>query len=269
MVVEIRGEKRGLDSKLHPIDLNDPYIRFTLCYPQMNCDELYNRVKELVEWGVSFLVEEGKNIFGFRVVGKGYSSIATIAIREDVKGVLKIRRLDSRRGSLEFEGFMLDFLDRFGIVPKPIFYSRDYIFMEFLSDCLALSEYINELSNSRVDYNSILRIVKKAMYTLYIPDFYRIDHTELSRAGDHIYLCGDGVRIIDWESATIRSKPSNVSSFISYLINRTLIRNLLSSNRVRDLILTLKMYKETYSIKKLQELIKLLAEPLPQRFSQL
>lgn len=267
MVVEVSSKERELDSRLHPVDPGDPYVKFTLCYPRISCDELYDRVKELTEWGVSSLVEEGKNILGFRVVGKGYSSIVTVALRDKAVGALKIRRLDSRRSSLEYEGFMLDFLNRFDIVPKPVFYSKNYVFMEYLNDCLNLSTLING-EESGVKRDFILRIIKKTIYALYVPDLYRIDHTELSRAGEHIYVCGSDVKIIDWESATIRLKPSNVSSFISYLINRTIVRNVFSSDKVKDLIPALRIYKETYSIKKLQELIKLLAEPLLQWFYQ-
>lgn len=262
MASEVHSEERELDRKLHPIDPNDPYVRFVLCYPREKCSDLDDRVLELREWGVSHLVEEGKNMLGFLVVGKGYSSITTLAMRDGVRGVLKIRRLDSRRNSLELEGLMLDFLDRFGIVPRPMFYSKNYVFMEYLNDCTPLVDYLRRHGQEGFENRSIVLVMRKILYSLYIPDFYRIDHTELNRAEDHMYLCKDNVKIIDWESATIRSRPSNVTSFVSYLLNRTVFKKALSPDRRRDLILILKTYKETYSIKKLEELVKLLAEPL-------
>ncbi|MEM1662073.1 MAG: hypothetical protein QXO78_01885 [Desulfurococcaceae archaeon] len=263
MVVEIHSEKREMDSKLHPIDPGDPYVKFILCYPKHDCEEFSSRVKELLDWGISNLVELGKNILGFRVLGKGYSSIATLAYRGCEKGFLKIRRLDSRRASLEFEGLILDFLDRFNIVPKPMFYSKNFVFMEYLDDCIPIGEFIDKSQNN-IDYNSLIKTIAKTTYTLYIPDFYGINHSELSRPGDHIYICRNGVRIIDWESATIKSKPNNVSSFISYLTNRPVVRRKLSNRVLDELIHALRMYKKTYSIKKLQSVVRILVESLQQ-----
>lgn len=264
MVVEIHSEEREVGSKLHPVDPSDPFVKFVLCYPRTSCNELSVRVRELEDWGISHLIETGKNILGFRVAGKGYSSIATLALRDGERGFLKIRRLDSRRPSLELEGLILDYLDKYFIVPKPIFYSRNYVFMEYLEGCIPINEFIEESSTNNAYTYSLVETLRRIIYTLYIPDFHGINHSELTRPGDHVYICRDGVRIIDWESATVKSKPSNVSSFISYLINRPLFRNRLSRTGGEELLQALRMYKETYSIKKLRNVVKLLVEPLLQ-----
>lgn len=210
-----------MDGDLHQISHNDEYSRFILCFPKEECNELRHRVDTLVRTGFTYFVEKGINVLGYRVIGKGYSSINVLAINKYYGiGLLKIRRLDSRRKSLEYEGMILDFLDITGYVPKLYMWSRDYVFREYLHNCIPINDaLVKYVENKRIDL--VINILRKTLSALYLFDKLGIDHTELNRPFNHIFWCEEyNVKVIDWESSRLKRKTHNLTSFVSFLIYR-------------------------------------------------
>lgn len=252
-----------MDGSLHRLDPNDSYVKFILCYPYLECGFFEDRLTLLKERGFTHLVEKGFLFLKYRILGKGYSSISVLSVNDHYGlGFLKIRRLDSRRGSLEMEGFFLDYFEKFGFVPRVFNYTREFVFMTYLEDCTPLDEIVRGAQRGAYGMEHLMRVFSKTLYSLHIADLHGVDHTELNRPTGHIYLCVDNVKIIDWESATLRPKPSNVSSLISYILFRSPLTGRVSS-KVRDEVLGLvREYKRKLSIKILREIIKLLEESL-------
>ncbi|ADV64891.1 serine/threonine protein kinase [Desulfurococcus mucosus] len=255
MGLGIRIEDAFMDGEVHFLarGLNDPYTRRILCFPS-DCEGslLAERVDRLMRDGFIYLLETGSVIHGVRVLGKGYSSIVVAAYhRRHGLGVLKLRRLDSRRDDLSREAESMMKAGGSGVVPELYTYSRDYIFRELIDPlrCRPVEDVLAELSEAgRIkELKKLLRMVFTALWRL---DSTRVDHGELNRPGDHVFICRDSVKIIDWESARVSEKPGNLSSFASFILYRFKhsgrILQELGVDRGRARV-ELKRYKENYS----------------------
>jgi len=265
VVIRVHSEKALVDGVLHPLDPADDFVEFTLCFPLRKCSELHSRAEMLIESGFTHLVEYGSDIQGYRVIGKGFASINVLALNKHYGlGLLKLRRVDSRRQTLEYEGFVLDFLEKTGYVPKLYSFSREYVFREYLAECRDFVDYFVEaIENGRVEEGVIA--VRKLLYALYLLDKLGVDHGELNRPFKHVYWCGvNGVKIIDWESSSFSRKPHNLTSFVSFLLYR--VRSRIVANAVepvRERVLELlKKYKDKPALRLVVEIAKLLEKQL-------
>lgn len=259
MVNELYFEKTLLDRSLHRLDHVDEYISYILCFPNEVCRELDDRLGLLKKHGFIGLVEYGYSFMGYRFIGKGYSSINVLALnKHHGLGLLKIRRIDGRRGSLEREGMVLDYLDASGYTPRLYLWCREYIFMEYLGYCVDLVEYLDKLFETG-ERALLAKVLLKLFTTMYFFDIVGVDHGELNRPYKHVYWCNGFVKVIDWESSSFSRKPHNLSSILSYLYYRYRYRDRLYEYTGLDetkLSRVLKTYKSSYSIKKIIDLIK-------------
>ncbi|WP_276814990.1 serine/threonine protein kinase [Desulfurococcus amylolyticus] len=239
----------------------DEYIYRVLCFPACNRrDLIVERTLELIKEGFIYLLETGQVIHGVRVLGKGYSSIIVVAYHaRHGLGVLKIRRTDSRRDDLSREAEAMMRASGSGVTPRLYMYSRDYLFRELVNPvtCRSLEALLTDLFRTG-DMDRVKQVIYEVLVALNRLDSIRIDHTELNRPGNHVFICPDGMKIIDWESARRSVKPSNLSSFISYLLYRFRYRSELISRLglEREKILRLlRRYKAEYSLEALGEII--------------
>jgi putative serine/threonine protein kinase len=230
----------------------DDYVSRVLCFPQVHCRELDGRLKRLVDAGFTCLVEEGISFLDVRVLGKGYSSIVVLAENRDFGlGALKVRRLDSRRESLIGEALMLNEASKLGVAPKVFWYDADFIFMEYLnpSQCQPFTQVLTKVLEEG-SLEELKTLISKVFEALYILDKKGLYHRELNRPGTHIMICGDTVRIIDWESASSVGKPSNLAQVVSFLLYRHKYSDMIIERlgvRVDLVKRKLKDYKNTLS----------------------
>jgi putative serine/threonine protein kinase len=247
-------------------NISDEYLSRIICFPKDNCEEYSYRINILRKNGFRYFIEYGKAFSGIKFLGKGYASIVVLAYNEYYGlGALKLRRIDSRRITLEHEGMMLDYLDKTLYVPQLYMWARDFIFMEWLDPgkCMDLGRYFEELIFKN-KFNELKRIIKRIILALYLIDKLGIDHGELNRPYNHIYICCDRyVKIIDWESSSYR-KPHNVTMFLSFLFNRYKYRSILKdiiSISDKEIYGVLRRYKKNYSIKTLLPILRSLEQP--------
>ncbi len=204
---------------MHDLVDGDEFVEFVLCFPRRGCNGrvLRRRIQVLHELGIESLYEEGRIIHGFRVLGRGYSSIVFLARHKDLgKVVVKARRLDSRRSTLEYEAMIMDYLQPTMIPPVLHSFTRDFIIMEYVN-CPPLIECLFKYDDITAE-----TILEKVFASLYLLDLFGIDHGELNRPHEHMYLCPPYIlRIIDWESSRIRGKIHNLTMFASYLFYRS------------------------------------------------
>ncbi|MEZ0394359.1 MAG: hypothetical protein ABWK00_04885 [Desulfurococcaceae archaeon] len=200
---------------------DDPFVVRALCYPRPWCAELEERIRLLESTGVESLAEGGKDIGGLRVVGKGHSSIVVKALTSHHGIVaLKVRRLDSKRASLEWEGRALEIAGDAGISPRPFAYSRDFVLMELLPESfVALDLAIGRLL-SKANVEGLRALLYRTLRAARAADAINLEHGELANASDHVLTDGANVRIIDWESSRIGQRGRNVSQLCSYLLFR-------------------------------------------------
>ncbi len=186
-----------------------------LCFPRPDPSTCSDRIKKLRKKGVTGIVSYGSlELEGFRVLGKGFSSIVVAAMEKGGRVIaLKIRRMDSRRPSLIHEADLLAEASEHRLAPRIYWWDRDFIAMEYLQG--AHLEDINSLGLSSHETRMLLaRLLGKA----FVLDLIGIDHGELRRPYRHVIIVGLEPFFIDFESASKTRKPHNLTSLASALL---------------------------------------------------
>lgn len=249
-----------LDGEVHFLRSPDSYVNKVLCYPSRACTCVEERLKALLNNGFIYLLETGKNILGIRVLGRGYSAITVVAYHaKHGIGALKILRTDSRRNNLVHEAEMLKNAQPSGLPPNLYLYEDFYVFYELLPPhtCKPYTRVLEELL-FRGSLESLRNLLRNTLIPLYVLDSLKVDHTEINRPHGHVFYCDGNVKILDWESARIAEKPTNLTSFISYLLYRFKYAENLEKSlgyRVNNVLKALKEYKIAYSKEAFNELL--------------
>lgn len=149
MGFRVYHEDTFLDGDVHFIveGLRDEYLKKVLCYPSCSDNIIAERITRLLEDGFVYILETGSMIHGIRVLGKGYSSVTTVAFhRKHGIGALKIRRMDSRRSDLSREAEAMLKAEPSTVVPRLYLYSKDYLFRELVDPvkCLPVERILEE-----------------------------------------------------------------------------------------------------------------------------
>ena len=191
----------------------EPYAS-VICYPKASKMELKKRLIELQKLGVEFLEFSGeKEAFNVSVLGKGCVGIVTIAYRNGEKVALKIRRVDADRSRMRQEAKMLKKANLVHVGPRLLGVSKNFLLMQFVDGDL-LPKWLDKRIG-RVLVRKVLREVLKQCWRL---DVAGLDHGELSHAPKHIIIDkSDLPFIVDFETASLNRKPSNVTSICQFL----------------------------------------------------
>jgi len=197
--------------------LQDQRYGSVLCYPRYNEREAIKRVGELKRLGVKAIEFAGeKTAFNVPVLGKGCVGIVVIAHTRMGRVALKIRRVDADRKGMEHEAEMLAKANSIGIGPRFIGLNEDFLLMEFVKGEL-LPKWVMILKGrgSKKRIRGVLRDVLEQCWKL---DEAGLDHGELSRAPKHIIIdAEDRAHIVDFETASVMRRTSNVTSICQYL----------------------------------------------------
>ena len=191
----------------------EPYASI-LCYPRPSKSELKRRLKELQKLGIEALEFSGeKEAFSVPILGKGCVGIVTVAYRNGEKVALKIRRVDADRARMQREAKMLRKANSLNIGPRLLNVSKNFLLMQSIEGDL-LSAWL-ERKRGKVLIGKVLREVLEQCWQL---DNAGLDHGELSHAPKHIIVDGKNVPfIVDFESASLNRRPSNVTSICQFL----------------------------------------------------
>lgn len=232
-----------------------------LCYPRGSQEELEERLGELRRLSVEDLVERGRVLIGrVRVLGKGCVGIVVEAKTTSSRAVLKIRRVDADRPSLEEEAKMLMKANEIGVGPRLLGCSRNFIVME-LVEGPHLEEWLSEVEG--MPQSHVEEVLKSLLAQCHRLDAASIDHGELSRAGRHVIVSPRGPVIIDFESSSLTRRPRNLSSITQYLLIRSgawprLARKLGVKVEVDEVFGLLRAYKQRCSEEEFKKLLSLL-----------
>ncbi len=259
MACRFRFKEACLDERLYSLDNITIFHKLVLCYPPVYCSEdiLGKRLNSLRDFGVEYLVDYGDyKLYGYHVLGKGYSAIVSLCIHDGVPRILKVRRLDSRRKGLEAEAVFLEFLEPFELSPKIYSWSKDFIVMEYV-DGTPLPIFI-ENNLDKIDH--VRRVLRKLLVKAFILDSLGIDHGELNRPGSHVMVKGSEIVFLDFESASASRKPRNLTSLASYLFLRSRFKEKILCDEYgeEDIISRLRMYKDKISGFSLRNILKLI-----------
>jgi putative serine/threonine protein kinase len=233
-----------------------------VCYPRVDADELGRRLAEMKRLGVDALSFRGdKKVNNVQVLGKGYVGIVVLAKTEFGLAALKIRRTDSGRTGMWHEAEILERANSVGVGPKLLGCSENLLLMEFV-DGQPFPKWVEgvaETEDARLDAKKVLNEILEQCWRL---DEVGVDHGELSNAPKHIIVRGDGgVCILDFESASVQRRVSNVTSACNYLfmkgsIAETVRRKVVDVNS-GSLLEALRAYKEDRTRNNFERILKL------------
>lgn len=185
-----------------------------LCYPRLSYDELDKRVRELTELGVSALEFVGeKKVLDMPVLGKGCVGLVVVAHFSSQRVALKIRRVDADRDMMLHEAQMLRVANSVDVGPKLIGASENFLLMQLIEGNL-LPKWLN----GAVEKELLVKVLLDLLEQCWRLDMIRLDHGELSHAPKHVIVdhCNKPF-IVDFETASLNRKPSNVTSLAQFL----------------------------------------------------
>jgi putative serine/threonine protein kinase len=200
---------QGLSFELH-----GPLI----CYPRPDPSEFSKRVSEMERLGVGGILLEGPKALGpFRILGKGCTSLVLKAEAAGRAVALKVRRVDANRPDMAREAGLLALANRAGIGPRLIGASENFLLME-LAEGLDISSLLDRPRDLGLGPPRLRAVLRGLLLDAFRLDSMGLDHGELSRADGHIVIGRDGrAFILDFESASTRRRPSNLTSLVHYL----------------------------------------------------
>jgi putative serine/threonine protein kinase len=236
---------------------DEPYATI-ICYPRPSRVELRKRLKELEELGVSAIEFSGeKQVLNLHVLGKGCVGLVVKAYQVSGEAVaLKIRRVDADRSMMRHEAEMLRVANSINVGPKLLGVSKNFLVMQFVEGDLLPKWLENCRSRKRV--KNVLREVLEQCWRL---DEAGLDHGELSHAPKHIIVdMVDRPFIVDFETASLNRKPSNVTSITQFLFISGMVaekvRQKIGEKDKNAIIEALRRYKAEGSRRSFEEILK-------------
>jgi putative serine/threonine protein kinase len=169
---------------------------------------------------------------------------------DNVRTALKIRRVDANRVGMRHEAEMLKIANSVEVGPRLISVSENFLLMEFVEGTL-LPKWI-ENSRGRGTTNRIRQVLLDVLEQCWLLDKAGLDHGELSRAPKHIIISRDNkAHILDFETASVQRRVSNVTSVCQYLfIGSQTAKNIqrkLGKINKETLVTALKNYKQNHT----------------------
>lgn len=223
--------------------LSEESYALVICYPKPSSAELEKRIKELKELGISAIEFSGsKVVANLPVLGKGCVGVVVKAYRGGEEVALKIRRVDADRSGMHHEAKMLAIANQLGVGPKLLNSSDNFLVMQYIRGKL-LPEWLESCTEIRLKL-----VMKEILEQCWRLDAAGLDHGELSHAPKHIIIDEmDKPFIVDFETASLNRKPSNVTSMVQFLFIRGAvaekINNMLGSRNENLIVEALRRYK--------------------------
>jgi putative serine/threonine protein kinase len=250
-----------MDSSLVPLSklAIEPYSSI-LGYPKATRGELSKRITELKKLGIKGVSFTGvTTLNNVPVLGKGYVGVVVLSNQGKKPVALKIRRMDASRPEMKNEAKLLRLANEVDVGPKLIDSSKNFIIMEYLEG-KKIIDWIRDLKGkgSAAKLRSIIQKVLEDCYNL---DKIRLDHGELSHIHKHV-IVGKKTCVIDFESASVNRRTSNVTSatqsiFIGSGI-ANLVKKIIKEPNRKKLISSLRKYKNDQSRENFEDVLQVL-----------
>jgi putative serine/threonine protein kinase len=188
---------------------------FLLSYPSADPERARVVMGELEGLGVSALVLRGRHMIdGVPILGKGHVGIVVAALLGGEEVAVKLRRADADRVSMAAEGEYLRVANEASVGPRLLGVSREVLMMELVEGGY-LVDWVGGLEPG--DVGLLRGVLLDLMEQARRLDEAGLDHGELSSARRHVIVSGGVARIVDFESASVSRRCSNVTSMAQYL----------------------------------------------------
>jgi putative serine/threonine protein kinase len=239
-----------MNSSLVPLSklAKEPYS-LILGYPKATKGEIASRTSELRKLGIKSVLFQGPTILNnIPVLGKGYVGVVVLSKKGKKNIALKIRRIDSSRSEMKSEARFLMLANKVNVGPKVINSSKNFIIMEYVEG-RKIIDWVRELKG-RGSATKLKTVLRKILEDCYNLDKISLDHGELSYIHKHV-IVGKSPHIIDFESASVNRRTSNVTSatqgiFIGSGLAK-IVKKIIKTPDKNDLIESLKKYKHDQS----------------------
>jgi len=240
--------------------LRDKKYAAVLCYPHYNREQASRRIRELMKLGVTALeFTGGKTAFNIPILGKGNVGLVVIAHLKTGRVALKIRRVDADRKEMKHETDMLIKANSIGVGPRFLGSSDNFLIMEFIEGKL-LPQWIMQLKERSVKAR-VRKVLRDVLEQGWRMDQAGLDHGELSHAPKHIIIdANDKAHVVDFETASVLRRTSNVTSLCQYLFMKSqLAKNVRRRFRgidLEELVVALRKYKQQPSRQSFNKILK-------------
>ena len=197
--------------------------------------------------------------FDVPVLGKGCVGIVVAVNTDGGKGAVKIRRVDADRAGMQHEAEMLRRANVINVGPKMLNVTENFLLIELIEGRL-FPQWVEALKG-RGTRSRIRRVLRAILEQCYSLDEAGLDHGELSRAPKHIIVDADDYpHLMDFETASINRRVSNVTSICQYLfigsqVANTIMRKLGEADE-KELIRTLRNYKQERTRESLKKILE-------------
>ena len=222
-------------------------------------NELRKRLEELKRLGIKTLeFSGGKTAFDVPVLGKGCVGIVVTAYANRGKAALKIRRVDADRVGMQQEAEMLRKANAVKVGPNLFDVTENFLLMEYIEGTL-LPRWV-VLSSGKGTRARIRRVLQDVLEQCWRLDEEGLDHGELSTAPKHILVdVSDEPCIVDFETASVNRRVSNVTSICQYLFLGShvakMIKRKLGKIDKAQLIEALRNYKQRRTRENLETIL--------------
>jgi len=246
-VVSIR-EPGEMNCRVPLNSLSEERFAQVICYPKFDTDEFKKRLCEMSKLGIKALCFVGEKKVGeIPVLGKGHVGIVVLACTDSGYMALKIRRTDSDRETMKHEADMLQTANLVNVGPRLISYTQNFLLMNFIEGFL-LPAWIEKIKKEKNVAGRVREVLSSLLEQCWRLDRAGLDHGELSRASKHIIVDhNDNPWILDFESASVARRVSNVTSICQFLFIKgetaKTINNVLREIDRDELIFLLRRYK--------------------------
>jgi putative serine/threonine protein kinase len=238
--------------------------RKILGYPRCEQEELERRLGELERLGVQALEFTGeKNVFDVPVLGKGCVGIVVVAYTCSGRAALKIRRVDADRKGMFHEGEMLKRANSVDVGPKLLAISENFLLMELIEGS-HFPEWLESLGEREVQ-SRVRLVLEDVLEQCHRLDMAGLDHGELSNAPKHILVdADDRTYLVDFETASINRRVSNVTSVCQYLLLGSQIagrvKEKLGKVDEKELVNALRAYKRERTRENFEKLVEIIVK---------
>ena len=232
-----------------------------LGYPKATNRQIKSRINELEKLKIKSICLEGPTTLGnLAILGKGYVGVVVIAKKGNKEVALKIRRTDSQRKNMKNESVLLKLVNSVRVGPKMIDVSKNFLVMEYLEG-EKFGDWIETLKGTG-SAKKLKTTIKNILEDCYRLDQIGFDHGELSNISKHVIVGKTKASLIDFESSSIKRRPSNVTSiaqafFIGSGISKK-TQKIYKNPSKEKIIQALKLYKQEKSKENFEQLLKIL-----------
>jgi putative serine/threonine protein kinase len=198
---------------LDELECNEPRL-IQLSYPRPDPSYALTILGSLKQLGVDGVCFDPTD--KIVMVGKGFRNIVVACTRRGEIVAAKIRRIDYVDKDATREAAMLRMANEVGAGPRLLGSHGPALLMELI-DGEDLTSWLLRLSEN--EREEALRVLSDLLKQCFMLDRAGINHDELSDASKHVLRTDRGAVILDFGSAKITNRPSNLTSIINYLFH--------------------------------------------------